>query len=169
MKTFIALTFAAFFAFMPTSAQAEDMQDMDTAILRGLDKVSGRIQTFETGIDQTVRFGKNLFIRVRACRKSDPIDTPESAAFMEIWQKDLETEESHWIFSGWMFASSPALSAMDHPVYDVWVIDCKNNSTSPASSANDTAAEEDDANAETAAPSTEASEASEASEESNED
>ena len=121
-----------------------DMQDMDTAILRGLDKVSGRIQTFETGINQTVRFGKNLFIRVRACRKSDPIDTPESAAFLEVWQKDLDTDESHWIFSGWMFACSPALSAMDHPVYDVWVIDCKSNSTAPASEANETEAEDDE-------------------------
>lgn len=118
-------------------AQAE-MTDKNIAVLRGLDKVSARIQTFETTINQTVRFGKNLYIRVRACRKSDPIDTPESAAFMEVWQKDGETGESHWIFSGWMFASSPALSAMDHPVYDVWVIDCKNDSTSAEETVNET-------------------------------
>lgn len=121
-----------------TNPAAAEMTDTDIAVLRGLDKVSARIQTFETNINQTVRFGKNLYIRVRACRKTDPIDTPESAAFMEVWQKDLETDESHWIFSGWMFASSPALSAMDHPVYDVWVIDCKNSATESSEDSNAT-------------------------------
>ena len=143
MRILLTLILTIFLTLPVQSAQA-DMSDMDIAILRGLDKVSGRIQTFETGINQTVRFGKNLFIRVRACRKSDPIDPPESAAFMEVWQKDLNTEESLWIFSGWMFASSPALSAMDHPVYDVWVIDCKNSVTESESESNETAAEDEE-------------------------
>lgn len=112
----------------PFSAHAE-MRDMPGALLRGLDKVSARIQTFELPLDQTVKFGENLYIRVRACRKSDPIDLPESAAFLEVWEKHRETDQSEWVFSGWMFASSPALSAMDHPVYDVWVIDCINDKT----------------------------------------
>lgn len=133
---FTALTLILALGF--SAPAMADMEDTDTAVLRGLDKVSARIQTFETKINQTVRFGKNLYIRVRSCRKSDPIDTPESAAFMEVWQKDLESQESHWIFSGWMFASSPALSAMDHPVYDVWVIDCKNSATEAEDDGNET-------------------------------
>lgn len=116
------------------------MQDMTGAVLRGLDKVSARIQTFEIPLNQTVRFGKNLFIRVRACRKAEPIDTPESAAFIEVWEKNIETEDTEWVFSGWMFASSPALSAMDHQVYDVWVVDCKNVSKTSISGSNETAA-----------------------------
>ena len=132
MIRYLVLTLLLVVTSVVSPAYAE-MQNTDTAILRGLDKVSARVQTFETGINQTVRFGKNLFIRVRACRKSDPVDPPESAAFLEVWQKDMDTDESHWIFSGWMFGSSPALSAMDHPVYDVWVIDCKNSSTTSAS------------------------------------
>lgn len=70
-----------------TSTAMADMRDMEIAELRGLDKVSGRIQTFEIPIDQTVRFGNNLYIRIRACRKSDPIEPPEAAAFMEVWEK----------------------------------------------------------------------------------
>ena len=81
--TFLILTIS----LLPLQSANADMMDADTAILRGLDKTSARIQTFETSINQTVRFGKNLFIRVRACRKSEPIDPPESAAFLEVWQK----------------------------------------------------------------------------------
>ena len=136
------LFIAAFSLLMmiPTSQPQAKMQDMTGAVLRGLDKVSARIQTFEIPLNQTVRFGKNLFIRVRACRKAEPIDTPESAAFIEVWEKNIETEDTEWVFSGWMFASSPALSAMDHQVYDVWVVDCKNVSKTSISGSNETAA-----------------------------
>ena len=136
------LFIAAFSLLMmiPTSQPQAKMQDMTGAVLRGLDKVSARIQTFEIPLNQTVRFGKNLFIRVRACRKAEPIDTPESADFIEVWEKNIETEDTEWVFSGWMFASSPALSAMDHQVYDVWVVDCKNVSKTSISGSNETAA-----------------------------
>jgi len=126
------------------SADAK-MRDMEGAVMRGLDKVSARTQTFELPLGQTVRFGQNLYVRIRACRKSDPIDTPESAAFVEIWQKNIETDESDWIFSGWMFASSPALSAMDHDVYDVWVVDCKNVSKTAVSNLNEDTVEKSEA------------------------
>ena len=132
------LVFLIGFLLMASVAMAE-MTDREVAKLRGLDKVSGRIQTFEVPIDQTVRFGQNLYVRIRACRKSDPIDPPEAAAFMEVWEKDINGDKSEWVFSGWVFASSPALSAMDHAVYNVWVIDCKNESTTNLSEENDTA------------------------------
>ena len=135
---FIRFYVLALICILPFSAHAE-MQDKTGAVLRGLDKVSAQIQTFELPLDQTVRFGKNLFIRVRACRKSEPIDTPESAAFIEVWEKNIETDESDWVFSGWMYASSPAVSAMDHQVYDVWVVDCKNVSKTAISGSNETA------------------------------
>lgn len=81
--------------------------------------------TFEVRVGSTVKFGP-LFIKVQACRKTDPIDSPESASFLQVWEITTNNE-AQWVFSGWMFASSPALSAMDHPIYDVWVLDCQNN------------------------------------------
>lgn len=55
------------------------------------------------------------------------MEKPESAAFLQIWEKKPADEKPKWVFSGWMFASNPSLSAMDHPVYDVWVINCKSD------------------------------------------
>ena len=93
------------------------------AVLQGLDKVTARISRVEAPVDQEVTFG-SLRIMARTCRKRPPEETPESAAFLEIHdQKPGEQAQS--LFSGWMFASSPALNPLHHPVYDVWVIDCK--------------------------------------------
>jgi hypothetical protein len=93
------------------------------AVLQTLDKITGRVRTVETPIEQTLRFG-TLDILVRACRKRPPEETPESAGFLEI--RDVKPGETpRTLFTGWMFASSPAVSALEHPVYDVWVIDCK--------------------------------------------
>lgn len=94
------------------------------AVLQGLDKVTARVSTFEAKVGEVVSFG-TLEIIVRACDKRPPIDTPESAAFVDIWEK-RQGESPMSLFRGWMFASSPALSPMEHPVYDVWVLDCKN-------------------------------------------
>ncbi len=99
------------------------MTDMPVVKLQSLDKVTARTDIFEAKVGTTIKFGP-LYIRVKACRKADPIDKPESASFIQVWEVPPETGESEWVFSGWMFASSPALSAMDHPVYDVWVLDC---------------------------------------------
>jgi len=94
-----------------------------TALLQTLDKVTGRVRTLEAPVDQTVRFG-TLDIMVRTCRKRPPEETPESAAFIEV--RDIKPGETpKTLFTGWMFASSPAVSALEHPVYDVWVLDCK--------------------------------------------
>ena len=106
----------------------------EKAQLQGLDKISGRIVSIEAPVGQTVHFG-TLEMIVRTCRKRPPEEPPESAAFIDIWEiKSGEAAAS--LFRGWMFASSPALSALEHPVYDVWVVDCTessaNNSSSPS-------------------------------------
>jgi hypothetical protein len=96
------------------------------AQLRMLDKTTARSVTLEATAGSTLKFG-SLYIRTQSCRKSAPVDQPESAAFLQIWENkrdNQKNQKSEWVFSGWMYASSPALSAMDHPVYDVWVIDC---------------------------------------------
>ncbi len=95
----------------------------DVAVLQGLDKVTARVSTIEAPVGRTVRFG-SLEIIARTCDKRPPEETPESAAFLDIWESH-PGEAAVTLFRGWMFASSPALSAMEHPVYDVWVLDCK--------------------------------------------
>ncbi len=96
----------------------------DTAVLQGLDKVTARVSTIEAPVGDSITFGA-LEIIVRTCDKRPPEDPPESAAFLDIWEIQ-PGEPAISIFRGWMFASSPALSALEHPVYDVWVLDCKN-------------------------------------------
>ncbi len=95
----------------------------NAAMLQGLDKVTARISSFEAPINKPVRFG-SLEIVVRACNKRPVEETPESAAFIEIIEQ-LPGEAPKALFSGWMFASSPGLNPLEHPVYDVWVTDCK--------------------------------------------
>jgi hypothetical protein len=94
------------------------------ALLQGLDKITARVSKFEAPVDARVRFG-TLSIRVRDCEKSPPEETPESAAFVEIDETRPGEDKARRVFSGWMFASSPALSALEHPVYDVNLLDCK--------------------------------------------
>ena len=92
------------------------------AVLQGLDKVTARVSEIEAPLHRLLRFG-TLEIIVRACQKTPPEEPPESAAFIEI--RDAKPGEATVaLFTGWMFASSPALSALEHPVYDVWVLDC---------------------------------------------
>lgn len=104
-----------------TPAHAE-MTDFPVVKLQSLDKASARTMTFEARVGSTVKFGP-VYIKVQSCRKAPPIEQPESAAFLQIWEVTPKGE-SVWVYSGWMFASSPALSPMDHPIYDVWVLDC---------------------------------------------
>ncbi len=92
------------------------------AVLQGLDKLTARISTFEAPPDVPVVFG-SLEILVRTCHKRPPEELPESAAFLEISEHRSDAQTVP-LFSGWMFASSPALSALEHPVYDIWVVDC---------------------------------------------
>ncbi len=94
-----------------------------SAVLQGLNKVTARVSPIEAPVDATVRFG-TLEITVRACHKAPPEEPPESTVFLEIY--DVKPgEQPVQLFSGWMFASSPALSALEHPVYDIWVRDCQ--------------------------------------------
>ncbi|WP_342236891.1 DUF2155 domain-containing protein [Inquilinus sp. OTU3971] len=118
-------------ASLPGAAQAAATIDQPIAELRGLDKITARTQPLEAKVGETVQFG-TLGITVRACRKAPPEDPPESAAFLEITDTP-PSKPAATVFSGWMFSSSPGVSALDHPVYDVWVVSCTD--TSPAAAA----------------------------------
>ena len=98
------------------------------AVLQGLDKITARVTRIEAPVGEAVRFG-TLDITVRKCHKRPPTETPETTVYLEIRERRLG-EAAVDLFAGWMFASSPAASSMEHPVYDVWVVDCKKASSS---------------------------------------
>ena len=114
----VLIILSLFFLEMPVRAFPHR-----TAVLQGLDKVTARVSTLSVAIGETVRFG-TLEIAVRYCDKRPPEEAPESSAFLDIWQA-RPGEVSVSLFRGWMFASSPALSALEHSVYDIWVLDCE--------------------------------------------
>ncbi|MBN8291570.1 DUF2155 domain-containing protein [Rhodobacter sp. NTK016B] len=89
------------------------------AVLRGLDKVSGDIADLPIAVGETIRYGR-LSVALTACRY--PADNPASDAFAFLTITDTRSEER--VFQGWMIGSSPALNALDHPRYDVWVLSC---------------------------------------------
>jgi len=92
-------------------------------VLQGLDKVTARVSTFEAAIGETIRFG-SLQIVARHCDRTPPEEPPESTVYLDI--ADVRQGEAAIdLFHGWMFASSPALNGLEHPVYDVWVLECK--------------------------------------------
>ena len=107
---------------LSSSVQASFV-DFPMVRLQALDKSTARTVTLEANVGSTIEYG-SIFIKIQACREAEPLETPESAAFIQVWEVPLNSKKSEWVFSGWMFGSSPALSAMDHPVYDVWVLDC---------------------------------------------
>lgn len=105
----------------------------DVAVLQALDKVTAQVSTLEAPVGESVRFG-TFEIIARHCDKRPPEETPESAAFLDVWEV-RPGEAAVTLFRGWMFASSPGLHALEHPVYDLWVLDCKNKSSNALDSA----------------------------------
>ena len=89
----------------------------------GLDKITGRTITFDVLIDETVQFGA-LRVTPRVCHTRPPTEPAQTTAFIEVDEITLANEIQR-IFTGWMFAASPGLHAVEHPVYDVWLVDCK--------------------------------------------
>ena len=122
------LLLAAMLTVLPTFALGETIPEQ-VALLQGLDKITARVSKFEAQVDTPALFG-TLSIRVRDCEKNPPEETPESAAFVEI-DEMRSGQSSNRLFSGWMFASSPALSALEHPVYDIILLDCRAATGSP--------------------------------------
>ena len=113
------------------SAQVQEVRanswlSSEQAFLQALDKITARIATVPVKLDQPVKFG-TLEIELKHCAFTPPELPPESAAFLEI--KDVgfvnnEESDKITVFSGWMFASSPAVSSLEHPVYDVTLLAC---------------------------------------------
>jgi len=106
----------------PEAARADKISN-PIAVFDGLDKITGRIISFEVAIDETVQFGA-LQITPRVCYSRPPTDAPQTDAFAQVDEIDEEKKLKR-IFSGWMFADSPGLHGIEHPIFDVWLTGCK--------------------------------------------
>jgi hypothetical protein len=110
----------ALVAAVPASAAP---LDNPVAVFSGLDKLTGRIITFDVLIDETVQFGA-LQVTPRVCHTRPPTEPAQTTSFVEVDEITLANKIQR-LFTGWMFAASPGLHAVEHPVYDVWLVDCK--------------------------------------------
>ncbi|OCW56698.1 DUF2155 domain-containing protein [Hoeflea olei] len=102
------------------------------AVFSGIDKITGRITTFDVYVNETVQFGA-LQVTPRVCYSRDETEAPKTTTFVEVDEITLDRKIRR-LFTGWMFADSPGLNAVDHAVYDVWLKDCKQESDVPAPS-----------------------------------
>ena len=132
------LVMAGMSALGATPANAEKVQN-PIAIFAALDKVTGRISHLEIPINETVQFGA-LKVTPRVCNTRPPTEAPHTSSFVEVDEIKLNGEVER-IFTGWMFADSPGLHAVEHPVFDVWLTNCKTNEpVAPAGSDQNAAA-----------------------------
>jgi hypothetical protein len=112
-----------------TAAESERLENR-TAVFAALDKVTARISKLEAKLGETVRFGA-LKVTARACYSRPPTEPPKTTTFVEIDEVLLDGKSKR-IFTGWMFAESPGLHALEHPVFDVWLTECANPVAAPA-------------------------------------
>ncbi|PHR55415.1 MAG: glycosyl hydrolase family 5 [Robiginitomaculum sp.] len=127
-KSAFVLSALLFGASLTTTSAFADNLVGNQAVLRALDKVTATTQDYTVNVGETLKYG-SLEIAVKHCEKRPPEETPETYVFLQISDTRLngsgEKAENEKLFSGWMFASSPALSSLEHAVYDIWVIECK--------------------------------------------
>ena len=106
----------------PGLARADKIKN-NTAVFSGLDKITGRIVSFEAAMGETVQFG-SLKVTSRACFTRPPTEAPQTDTFVEVDEVSAGKDDKR-IFSGWMFAASPGLHGIEHPIYDIWLTNCK--------------------------------------------
>tara|TARA_B100000029_G_C17032252_1_gene762648 strand:- start:52 stop:489 length:438 start_codon:yes stop_codon:yes gene_type:complete len=99
--------------------------EMQIAQIQSLDKITARINTHEINIGEELKIG-TLIVKMKSCQTRPPFLPPESATFIQVYDLMSKKNNSNLIFSGWMFASSPALSSLEHAIYDISLISCKN-------------------------------------------
>ena len=123
----ICCILASLFLSVVVASAEVPAQEQPVAVLRALDKDTARVEQLDVPVNEPLKFG-TLLITVHTCRVSLPEEPPEAAAFIEV-SEFKPGDRDIPVFQGWMFASSPALSAMQHPIYDIWVIGCKTPSS----------------------------------------
>ena len=122
-----ALAAAGIFAAAAPSEAARI--ENPVATFSGIDKITGRITSFDVYIGETVQFGA-LQVTPKVCYSRDDTEAQKITSFVEVDEITLDRKIRR-IFTGWMFADSPGLNAVEHPVYDVWLVECKAKSDVP--------------------------------------
>lgn len=122
------LTAAALSSALVSPAMAARVEN-PVAVFSGIDKITGRITTFDVYVGETVQFGA-LQVTPRVCFSRDETEAPKTTTFVEVDEITLDRKIRR-LFTGWMFADSPGLHAVDHAVYDVWLTGCKLQSDVP--------------------------------------
>ena len=112
-----------FYTFLSISVAAAAGIDKNTAKMQAMDKITGRVSVINVPVGGMVKFG-SLSIVVRSCKTRPMEETPDNFAFADIADKTLKGNEVN-IFRGWMISSSPATHAVEHPIYDVWLLSCE--------------------------------------------
>ena len=123
MRFRLAALSVAILALAGTGPAAAAPLNNPVAEFSGLDKITGRTITFDVLIDETVQFGA-LQVTPRVCHTRPPTEPAQTTSFVEVDEITL-TNEIRRLFTGWMFAASPGLHAVEHPIYDVWLVGCK--------------------------------------------
>jgi len=119
---------AAGIAMAPMPSKAARIEN-PVATFSGIDKITGRITSFDVYIGETVQFGA-LQVTPKVCYSRDDTEAQKITSFVEVDEITLDRKIRR-IFTGWMFADSPGLNAVEHPVYDVWLTECKTKSDVP--------------------------------------
>ena len=123
MRSFAGLGLAILISKFGVGQAWADKIENPIAVFAALDKVTGRISHLEIPIGKTVEFGA-LKVTPRVCNTRPPTEAPHTSSFVEVDEVKLNGEIQR-IFTGWMFAESPGLNAVEHPVFDVWLTSCK--------------------------------------------
>jgi len=123
----MVLALATFFPVIGTHSQESETRiENAVAEFSGIDKITGRIIKFDVYIGETVQFGA-LQVTPRVCYSRPITETPKTTSFLEVDEITLDRKIRR-IFTGWMFADSPGLNAVEHSIYDIWLNDCKQES-----------------------------------------
>ena len=123
----VVLAAAAVF-LLPCAAHSERISN-PIAVFTGLDKITGITTTFETKVGEAKQFG-GLIVKADVCYSRSATEEPKTTSFVEVDEVQLDSSLKR-VFSGWMFAQSPGLNAVEHPIYDVWLINCRDPAAPP--------------------------------------
>ena len=116
-------------AFVAQSVRATEIQT-NSALMQAMDKLTGRVNKITVPVNSKISFG-DFSLVLRACKKKPPEEMPENFAFVDVTDKSFGTDEYN-IFRGWMLSSAPGINAIEHPIYDVWLLECLDSDVSSA-------------------------------------
>lgn len=120
---FVGLVLAPVLLATAVGPAAAERLENEVAVFAALDKVTAQIEKLPVELNKTVRFG-SLKITPRVCYSRPPTEPPKTTTFVEVDEIELDGKEKR-IFTGWMFAESPGLNAVEHPVFDIWLTGCE--------------------------------------------